>query len=229
MTIELDPLFWRAYAATYDGLEHLQAYRDLCDATVAAAQLKPGHRVAEVGCGTGSVTARLVAEGASVSAVDASPHMLARAVRRVGPGVGFVQGDAVEWLESLAPRSVDRVVTQNLLYLLEDRPRFWAAVSRAVTPDGFAVVTTPTRPGNGALWGDHLRTAKGRQKFPARLIAAGVVSLAISAREHDGSLGTVDEVTHITEIINSGGEVRSSEPCYGPAGKELDHRFVVVW
>jgi SAM-dependent methyltransferase len=226
--VSLGPLFWRAYAATYDGLESLGEYRRLCDDTVTAARITPGVRVAEVGCGTGSVTARLVAAGAEVSAVDASTAMLSRALRRC-PSVAFTCADALDWLRSLDDSSVDRVVSQNLLYLLEDRPAFWAETRRVLRPDGFAVVATPTTAGNSSLWSQHLRDAPWRDKFPPRLAAAGALSLCISAGEHAGDLGTVDVDTHLDELAAAGAEVSDCVACYGPPGGELDHRFVVRW
>lgn len=49
---------------------------------VNALEIRPGHRVLELGCGTGQVTARLLAAGADVVAVDALPSMLIGARRR---------------------------------------------------------------------------------------------------------------------------------------------------
>jgi demethylmenaquinone methyltransferase/2-methoxy-6-polyprenyl-1,4-benzoquinol methylase len=57
-----------------------------------------GGRVLELGCGTGSLTARLLARGARVTALDQSPAMLELARRRCSnPAPG-----SVEWLERTA-------------------------------------------------------------------------------------------------------------------------------
>ena len=49
-------------------------------------------RVLEFGCGTGGVTRRLLARGASVTAVDRAPTMLAHARRR-NPAATFLEAD----------------------------------------------------------------------------------------------------------------------------------------
>jgi ubiquinone/menaquinone biosynthesis C-methylase UbiE len=70
----------------------------LHEAVAEAAAPKPGVEVLEIGCGTGAVTARLVARGARVVAVDQNPEMLEQARARLSdapPG-------AVEWLERTA-------------------------------------------------------------------------------------------------------------------------------
>jgi ubiquinone/menaquinone biosynthesis C-methylase UbiE len=65
-------------------------------AVASSAVSKPGDRVLEIGCGTGSVTVLLVARGAKVTAIDQAPEMLERARERL-------RADAsVEWLEQTA-------------------------------------------------------------------------------------------------------------------------------
>ncbi|MFE0693762.1 class I SAM-dependent methyltransferase [Streptomyces sp. NPDC058869] len=69
-----------AYAATY---ARLCAYP--ATALLDAAEVGPGARVLDVGCGSGTVSAAAVARGASVYAADADPGMVA-ATRRAVPG-----------------------------------------------------------------------------------------------------------------------------------------------
>lgn len=64
-------------------------------AAVAAAVRKPGDRVLEIGCGTGTVTEQLVQRGAQVVAIDQSPEMLEVAKTRVASA-------DVEWREQTA-------------------------------------------------------------------------------------------------------------------------------
>jgi demethylmenaquinone methyltransferase/2-methoxy-6-polyprenyl-1,4-benzoquinol methylase len=82
---------------------------DRLHAIVAEAAAKTsGGRVLEIGCGTGSVTARLAALGARVTALDQSPEMLEQAQARVSSaatldGTGGAGGTGtVEWLERTA-------------------------------------------------------------------------------------------------------------------------------
>jgi len=72
------------------------------DAIVAAAELVPGDRVVEVGPGLGVLTRRLLAEGASVLAVELDPRLAAYLRRELGevPGFELIEADAL----SLHPR-----------------------------------------------------------------------------------------------------------------------------
>jgi ubiquinone/menaquinone biosynthesis C-methylase UbiE len=57
--------------------------------------LDRGHqKVLDVGCGTGLMSATLAASGRRVVGVDLSAAMIARARRKKGPQMEFVQGDA---------------------------------------------------------------------------------------------------------------------------------------
>jgi demethylmenaquinone methyltransferase/2-methoxy-6-polyprenyl-1,4-benzoquinol methylase len=69
-----------------------------------AAVSKPGDRVLEIGCGTGSVTALMLARGAHVTALDQSPEMLERARARLE---GKPQA-SLQWLEQTASE-IDRL------------------------------------------------------------------------------------------------------------------------
>ena len=82
-------ILWNLYAACYDLVAGLAPYQDMLDEVVAALDLRPGMRVLDAGCGTGALEARLVQRHPDVEvvAVDASPAMLARALRFVPPAV----------------------------------------------------------------------------------------------------------------------------------------------
>ena len=96
---------------------------------VDAMEVRPGHRVLELGCGTGQVTASLVAAGASVVAVDALPAML-EAARRRAPGATFVQGDVIEaqvLVAAMTNANVgiparDNVITTSIVETPQARP-----------------------------------------------------------------------------------------------------------
>ena len=72
------------------------------DAIVAAAELRRGDRVVEVGPGLGVLTRRLLAAGASVLAVELDPRLAAYLRRELGdvPGFELIEADAL----SLHPR-----------------------------------------------------------------------------------------------------------------------------
>lgn len=104
----------------------------LHDAVAEAASPRSGDRVLEVGCGTGAVTARLVARGARVTVLEPSAEMLAQARSRVGKDA------PVEWLErtaseidTLHERAFDSIVfSLSLSEMSPDERRHAIAASR---------------------------------------------------------------------------------------------------
>ena len=81
-----------------------------------ARQVQPGDRVLEIGCGTGTLTALLAERGADVTALDASPHMLAQAqkklaARKLSERVTLKFMDAARIADEFAPASFDYIVS----------------------------------------------------------------------------------------------------------------------
>jgi SAM-dependent methyltransferase len=112
---------WDAEAMTFDE----PADHGLRDAAVRAAWrelllglLPPAPaRVADLGCGTGTLSLLLSEEGYDVTGVDFSPEMIARA-RRKAPDVEFVEADASA--PPLASASYDVVLSRHVLWALPD-------------------------------------------------------------------------------------------------------------
>jgi SAM-dependent methyltransferase len=96
-------------------------------------------RVADVGCGTGIVTARLLAPGREVLGIDRSAGMAAVAAGRL-PG-RIALGSA--WRMPLAPASVDVVTMVWLLHLLDETcsAAAIAEAARVLRPGGTLITT----------------------------------------------------------------------------------------
>ncbi len=125
----------------------------LHDAVAAAAAPRPGARVLEIGCGTGAVTARLVARGARVTALDQSPDMLEQARHRLDGR------DDVEWLErtaaeidALPAAGYDAVVLCLVLSDMSAAERRFVLreCARRLAPGGVLVVGDEVRPARRA-------------------------------------------------------------------------------
>lgn len=107
---------------------------------VAAAGIRPGHRVLDVACGTGALTrevARTVGAAGSVIGLDPDPGMLTIA-RRVSPGISWQRGAA----ESLPfpDESFDTVVSQFGMMFFPDRAGALREMWRVLRPGGRLVV-----------------------------------------------------------------------------------------
>jgi septum formation protein len=149
MLAEVDiawPLLWQspkpfaydeAEAARYDesrgGPERAHA------AASAVHDLLPkGGRVLELGTGTGSVAAGLVAQGNLVHGVDLSPAMLHHARFRLPGHVALADATRLP----IADRRCDAVVAVWLLHLVDDSEPILAEVARVLRPDGVFITTT---------------------------------------------------------------------------------------
>ena len=125
----------------YDPVTRLLGVRALHRALLEAADLRPGHRVLEIGCGTGNLA--LLAKGqcpeATVVGLDPDLEALAIAQRKAlrrGLAVQFDRGTAGDL--PYADGSVDRVLSSLMLHHVpaDEKPRALAEVRRVLAPGG---------------------------------------------------------------------------------------------
>ena len=92
--------------------------------------VRPGERILDLGCGDGFLTAKLVAAGASVVGVDASPSMV-EASRRRG-----VDARVVSAYELAFDHEFDAVFSNAALHWMRDADAVIARVAQALKPGG---------------------------------------------------------------------------------------------
>lgn len=102
----------------------------------------PGHRLVDLGCGTGKASLRLAAYGFHVTGVDLSPEMLR--VARAKPGaarVRLVTGDLRHLPGGLGPFDVAVTFGEPLNYLENENELLaaFSGVARLLTPGGLFV------------------------------------------------------------------------------------------
>jgi demethylmenaquinone methyltransferase/2-methoxy-6-polyprenyl-1,4-benzoquinol methylase len=129
--------YYRARAGEYDAtsplIHDLESRTRLVD---ALTEFGPRGRVLELACGTGQWTEVLAGLADDVTAVDASPEVLAIAAARVGDArVRFARRDLFDW------RSEQRYDVVFFSAWLSHVPpqrfdRFWALVADCLTADG---------------------------------------------------------------------------------------------
>ena len=111
------------------------------------AELPPAPaRIADLGCGTGTLTRLLVDEGYAVDGIDISPEMIRRAQAKV-PEADLRVGDAAA--PGLAPASYDVVLCRHVLWAMPDPVATFAAWVDLLAPGG-VVVLVEGRWGTGA-------------------------------------------------------------------------------
>jgi SAM-dependent methyltransferase len=137
---ELEPLlveqlaYYRAIAGEYE--DHAIPGPGGSEVVVALDSFRSAGRVLELACGTGAWTERLLRHATSVTAVDASPEMLAIASARVSDErVRFIQADLFTWAPG---RRYDLVFFGFWLSHVppERFESFWSLVSDCLETDG---------------------------------------------------------------------------------------------
>ncbi len=99
-------------------------------------------RALDAGCGTGNVTAHLIAAGATVTAADLSQRFLA-IVRERFAGSGALDGTVALNGRDLAPipdGAFDLVVTYSVLHHVPDYLRFVRELARVAAPGGVVMI-----------------------------------------------------------------------------------------
>ncbi|WP_030234398.1 MULTISPECIES: class I SAM-dependent DNA methyltransferase [unclassified Streptomyces] len=189
--------FYDAVAEDYDAHfgDHLAARpldRGLMDGF--AGLVGEGGEVADLGCGTGRVTAYLASRGLSVFGLDLSESMLAIA-RRENPGLRFEQGSMLDL--DVPDGSLDGVVSwYSTIHTPEDRlPAVFAELARVLRSGGHLLLAFQTgdEPRRYEEAFGHQVALDFRRHRPERitplLAAAGFALRARTVREPDEALG----------------------------------------
>ncbi len=117
-------------------------------ATTKAIDPKPGERVLDVACGTGTSTASIAKTGATVVGLDFSPAMIAEAEKR-HPTFEFIVGDATKL--PFGDDEFDAVTISFGLRNVQDPRAALAEMYRVLKPGGRVVVCEFSKPPRAVL------------------------------------------------------------------------------
>lgn len=159
------------------------AYEQLADSFAAKVDTKPhnayyerpatlsllpdvaGMHVLDVGCGPGAYAEWLLKHGATVTAIDASPAMIAHTQQRTGGRAQSRIADVSAPLDFLADASVDLVLCPLVLEYVADWAPVMREFRRVLVPGGLLVVSV-THP-----FADYTYF-KSRRYFDVELVSA---------------------------------------------------------
>jgi SAM-dependent methyltransferase len=133
--------FWDRIADRYAAraIRDPAAYERAIAAT--RARLRPGDRVLELGCGTGTTALRLADPGWEIEATDFSARMIAIAAEKAQAAgvatVRFAQADLTDPAAASGP--FDVALAFNLLPLMPDLPGALAAIRARLRPGGLFI------------------------------------------------------------------------------------------
>lgn len=119
---------------------------------IAERWTAPNIRVLEIGCGTGSLAAKMVARGADVTAIDISPKML-EAAQAAAPEARILHMTAAE-IDSFPDGSFDRIVAMlSLSEMAKPEVSFVLdQASRLLSDGGQLIVADEVRPKSVWQW-----------------------------------------------------------------------------
>lgn len=172
----------------YDVVHHLFGLRPIHQKMITLAGLRDGHRVLDVGCGTGNLLRSIGKRYPTVDLVglDPDPKALARAgrkVRRAGLTVRLDRGFAQEL--PYPDSSFDRVFSSLMLHHLDSTSKdaLLAEVRRVLRPDGVLVLADAVLHEHGHGHGRRQIGMRGQMReqmrdnvgdaVPQRIAAAG--------------------------------------------------------
>jgi ubiquinone/menaquinone biosynthesis C-methylase UbiE len=110
------------------------------DQALAAANVQPGDRAADIGAGSGFLTEALIAAGASVIAVDQSPAMLDVMRKKFGGAPVEYRVGTSDALP-LDDGSVQHALANMVLHHVEHPPEAIREMARTIRPGGTLVIT----------------------------------------------------------------------------------------
>lgn len=110
-------------------------------AAFAKANVRPGDRALDLGCGEGDLTAVLAQAGARALGVDVAEAALARARRR-HPSLSF-ERVPIDGPLPLADGTFDVVWASEVIEHVADTARWLSEVRRVLVPTGRLLLTTP--------------------------------------------------------------------------------------
>ena len=211
---------WNQYSKTYDGLLYFWPYVNLISMLKKRLSVKEGDVVLELGCGTGNILYSLLENKPSkLVGVDISKGMLSVAANKLANErsipTQLVQSDLVSYLNNATTQSVDKIVTCNVLYAIEDQKVLWQEIIRVLKDDGLVVVTTSVRVGSFPIIKEHIKHSSFINLLRPKLLGVFLIDSLINGLGHSGHFAFHDENALRKAIEDAGGHASDFERCYG--------------
>lgn len=181
--VQHDPRYWNDLAARYEAMA-APFTGHFARAALTGLALGPGTRLLDIATGTGALALWAADRGASVTAIDFAPAMVARVAAHKHPRVTALQMDGQALM--LSDAQFDIVASVFGVMLFPDWRAGIAEMARVCRSGGTGVIAVWSDPEGAAIF--QLLADIRRQLFPADprpAPAPGMVALADPARLAD--------------------------------------------
>lgn len=143
--------FWNDYSKYYSMLGLSPVFQCFVSDTINRACVTQDQHVLDIGCGPGYFILPVIKRGGSVTAVDYSEEMLAKAKRTLSTTasaqpnskVKFVSDDAFLYLQKVSSASFDTVIASLFLSYSQEYEALLSQIFRVLKPGGRFVMSNP--------------------------------------------------------------------------------------
>lgn len=224
---------WSSYSSVYDALLLFWPYVNLLQQTVTALDLKHGHHVLDLGCGTGNVLAAMHRQ-ANITAVgiDSSPEMIELASTKLRNfadkgKLSLIETDILDYLRNQQDDTFDRVSSVNVLYAIPEQRELWEQIARVTKPGGLVAATTSVSRKNWPIILEHVENASVRNLFRPQLLKVFAIDCAIGLLGLRKTFPFPSEPQLRSAAEKAGGLWGGSKRCYGGVDHGVNTLFTV--
>lgn len=231
----IEHTLWAYYSLFYDNLLRFYPYQELVKLVGdrSLEHISSGSKVVDLGGGTGNVSRYILEQqpDAEITIVEPVGGMLKRARRKLQKrykNTLFKEEDALSFLASAKPGSLDVVIVSNVLYIIKDRDKFWDLLLKSLSPKGVAIITNSDRTGSSALIRYHKQHGKPFHLYHPGLIMVGFIDNLISQLASGKSFHFVSQKTIEKELALRRASALDVIRCYGGEKDGVNLLFTVA-
>ncbi len=190
--LRVNKKFWENYASIYDEKKaSFDRYLRKRNVGILQEVFKPGNRLLDIGCGTGTEASLMTAYGCELVVTDLSYGMVKATSERLN-GAAMVVNAPAEHIDCFKIRFDGAYASFGVVNCITDPKRFVANLSGVLRPGAYFVASVINR----WYWGDFLLSAlrvpnylKKRLKGWGHIVLNGVESTATARFYSIGELG----------------------------------------
>lgn len=209
-------LLWRIYSNFYDSLNYFTPYKRLMSELVDVANLDADENVLDLGAGTGNIIKYIEEPEVNLICVDYSEYMLSKARKKCSK-CKFYKLDINTDKLPMPSNSMDKVISNNVIYNVEDLGKLFKEINRVLVRNGTFTFSNSIKNNTWPIIKEHLLLSSfiDHVKFflhSPQFVAIMIINIFI---DKSGKFYFHKEAEIVDALKSNGFKVTSSEPCYG--------------